>query len=56
MAENKTKPTQRPLLAKLGWQKMGKSCPYFKQLADLDTSVLEQLVLSSIAEARQRHG
>jgi hypothetical protein len=30
------------------------SCLYFKQLADLDTSVLEKLVVGSIAEFRQR--
>ena len=47
---------QRSLLAKLGKHKMGKSCLYFRQLADLDTSVLEQLIVGSIAEARRRHG
>jgi hypothetical protein len=35
---------------------MGKSCLYFRQLADLDKSVLEQLVAGSIAEVRRRHG
>jgi hypothetical protein len=35
---------------------MGKACLYFKQLADLDTSVLEKLVVGSIAEARRRYG
>src|SRR5688572_15710649 len=47
---------QKALLAKLGKHKMGKSCLYFKQLADLDKSVLEQLVAGSIAEARRRYG
>ncbi|HEY7027309.1 MAG TPA: DUF1801 domain-containing protein [Gemmatimonadales bacterium] len=47
---------QKALLAKLGKHKMGKSCLYFKQLADLDKSVLEQLVVGSIAEARRRYG
>jgi hypothetical protein len=47
---------QRSLLARLGRHKMGKSCLYFKQLADLDRSVLEKLVVSSMAEARQRYG
>lgn len=42
MAENKTKP-------------MGKSCFYFKQLADLDKSVLERLVAGSVAEIKQRY-
>jgi hypothetical protein len=48
--------TQKTLLAKLGKHKMGKSCLYFKQLADLDKSVLQQLVAGSIAEVRQRYG
>ena len=46
---------QKNLLAKLGKHKMTKSCLYFKQLADLDKSVLEQLVTGSIAEARRRY-
>ncbi len=49
-------PKQKALLAKLGKHKMGKSCLYFRQLADLDRSVLEQLVVSSIAEAKQVDG
>lgn len=47
---------QRSLLSRLGKHSMGKSCLYFRQLADLDTSVLENLVLDSIAEARRLHG
>lgn len=47
---------QRSLLSKLGKHKMTKCCLYFKQLADLDKMVLEQLVVNSIAEARQRYG
>lgn len=47
---------QRSLLSKLGKHKMGKSCLYFKQFADLDKSVLEKLVVGSIAEVRQRYG
>jgi uncharacterized protein DUF1801 len=46
---------QEKLLAKLGKHKMSKSCLYFKQLADLDKLVLEQLVTGSIAEARRRY-
>src|SRR5687767_434166 len=46
---------QKALLAKLGKHKMGKSCLYFKQLADLDKSVLEQLVAGSIADVRRRY-
>jgi hypothetical protein len=47
---------QKSLLSKLGKHRMGKVCLYFKQLADLDTAVLERLVIGSIAEARQRYG
>ena len=43
---------QRSLLSKLGRHKMTKACLYFKQLADLDKSVLEKLVVGSIAECR----
>lgn len=44
------------LLSKLGPHKMGKSCLYFKRLADLDRSVLEKLVANSVAEVRRQHG
>lgn len=47
---------QHTLLSRLGKHKMGKSCLYFKQLADLDRSVLEQLIVGSITELRQRYG
>jgi hypothetical protein len=47
---------QKALLSKLGPHKMTKSCLYFKRLADLDRSVLEKLVASSIAEVRRRYG
>jgi uncharacterized protein DUF1801 len=46
---------QKALLARLGKHKMTKSCLYFKQLADLDKSVLEQLVARSVAEAKRRY-
>ncbi len=46
----------KPLLAKLGKHKMGKSCLYFKQLSDLDVSILEQLVVDSIASVKHRYG
>jgi hypothetical protein len=35
---------------------MGKSCLYFKQLADLDRSALEKLVVGSVADVRRRYG
>ena len=47
---------QRSLLSRLGKHKMGKCCLYIRQLADVDKSVLEKLVVGSIAEARRRHG
>ena len=47
---------QQSLLSKLGKHKMCKVCLYFKQLADLDRSVLEKLVVGSIAEVRRRDG
>jgi len=47
---------QTALLPKLGKHKIGKSCLYFKQLADLDKSVLEQLVVGSVAKLRRRYG
>ena len=47
---------QKSLLPKLGKHKMTRSCLYFKQLADLDTAVLEKLVIGSIAEVKARYG
>jgi hypothetical protein len=47
---------QRSLLSKLGKHRMGKVCLYFKQLADLDRSTLEKLVVGSVAKVRRRHG
>src|SRR5687768_16957539 len=44
---------QRSLLSRLGKHKMGKTCLHFKQLADLDKSVLEKLVVGSIEEVRR---
>jgi hypothetical protein len=44
------------VLLSLGKHKMGKSCLYFKQLADLDMAVLEQLITNSIAQIKQRYG
>lgn len=46
---------QKALLSKLGRHKMGKSCLYFKQLADLDRSALEKLVANSVSEVRRRY-
>ena len=47
---------QRVMLAKLGKHRMTKSCLYIKQLADVDRSVLEKLVVQSVKEVKQRYG
>ena len=47
---------QRSLLSKVGKHRIGKWCLYFKQLSDLDKSVLEKLVVGSIADAKRRYG
>jgi len=47
---------QRFLLSKLGKHRMGKACLYFKQLADLDRSALEKLVIGSVADVKRRYG
>jgi len=52
MAEN---PEQRELLARLGKHKMGKSCLYFRRLADIDGKVLEALIAGSVAEVKRRY-
>ena len=48
-------PEQITLLARLGKHKTGKSCLYFKRLADVDAKVLESLVANSVAEVRRRY-
>lgn len=47
---------QEARLKRLGPHRMGKSCLYFRRLADLEMSVLEQLVKGSIAELKRRYG
>jgi hypothetical protein len=46
---------QKALLTKIGKHKTGKVCLYFKQLADLDESVLEKLVANSVADVKRRY-
>ena len=64
MAETKTQPTDASVDAylasraspeQLGRHTMGKSCLYFKRLADLDVKVLEKLIAGSVAEINRRH-
>ena len=40
------------LLAKLGKHTSGKSCLYIKQLTDIDLKILQELIVRSIAAAR----
>ena len=47
---------QKSFLSKLGKHRMTRSCLYFKRLADLDKSVLERLVVGSVADVRRRYG
>ncbi len=47
---------QPALLARLGQHKMGNACLYIKRLADVDATVLEQLVAGSLAALRRQHG
>jgi hypothetical protein len=47
---------QQALLSRLGKHRVGKSCLYFRQLADLDTAVLEQVVAGSVADMMRRYG
>jgi nucleoid DNA-binding protein len=46
---------QTALLKQLGKHKMGKSCLYFKRLADLDMKVLEQFLVNSLKELDRRY-
>ena len=46
---------QKSLLSSLGPHRMGKSCLYFKRLADLDGSVLKQLIALAVAGVRRRY-
>jgi hypothetical protein len=44
-----------PLLARLGKHSVGKSCLYVKRLADIDMTVLEDLVSRSVEAMRLRY-
>jgi hypothetical protein len=47
---------QKALLSKLGKHKIGKSCLYFKRLADLDKTILQQLIASCVLKLTRRYG
>lgn len=53
LAESKD---QKALRARLGKHSMGKSCLYFKRLADLDKKVLERLIANSVRDVKRRYG
>jgi hypothetical protein len=46
---------QKALLGKVGKHHIGKTCLYFKRLADLDKSVLEKLVAGSLADFKRHY-
>ena len=48
-------PHQQALLDQLGKHRTGKCCLYVKRLADIDESVLEELVAESLADMRVRY-
>ena len=43
-------------MSKLGKHRLGKSCLHFRQLADLDKAVLEQVIAGSVADMMRRYG
>lgn len=45
----------RDLLARLGKHKTAKSCLYLKRLADIDISILRELVKDSVLQMRTRY-
>jgi hypothetical protein len=48
-------PRVQAWLARLGKHKVGKACLYVKHLADVDVSVLEELLRHSVAETKRRY-
>jgi len=49
-------PGQDKLFAKLGKHKMGKGCLYVRRFDDLDSRILEQLIVGSVAERKRHYG
>jgi hypothetical protein len=47
---------QQALLSRLGKHSMGRSCLYFRRLADLDQKVLERLMTNCIRDVTRRYG
>ena len=46
---------QQSLIDRLGRHRTGKACLYVKRLADLDESVLEELIAESLAYMREKY-
>jgi hypothetical protein len=46
---------QEALLQRLGPHGIGQYCLYLKRLADLDMTVLELLIIDSVAEVQRRY-
>jgi len=46
----------KPLLAKLGKYKTGRACLYIKRMADVNRTVLQQLVSASVRHMKQASG
>ena len=47
---------QKKLLAKLGKHQKSKACLYVRRLGDIDTAVLREIIVGSIAAVRKLHG
>lgn len=47
---------QEELLSKLGKYKVSKGCLYVRKLSDVDLKILERLVVSTVADRKERHG
>ena len=48
-------PRHQPLMDRLGKHRTGKSCLYIRRLADVDESVLEQLITESLDHMREKY-
>lgn len=48
-------PRHQPLMDRLGKYRTGKCCLYIRRLADVDESVLEQLIVESLDHMREKY-
>lgn len=46
---------QKEMLARLGKHKLGKSCLYINKLADIDESVLKEIIRDGFADMREKY-